>query len=172
MGFRARPGPLPTEKPSRPFCLKPGGDHCFRVGVRMTQFQGTSEIPGPFPVADTQNPGAELPSGIAPPTLILQLGKPRPREGNGMSVQSLGSKPGLMPPDSIIFPLCWEILGGPGEMGRGGVGWAWPGGRGRGQEGKPWFFRSQHKAELWTSTRIGFLRFLILTGGSEHKNNV
>lgn len=53
-------------------------------------FYGILQIIESFPSTDTQNLGAEVPSGIAPPTLISQLGKLRPLEGNRLDVLELG----------------------------------------------------------------------------------
>lgn len=137
-GFRGRPGPLPTEKPSRPFCLKP-------VWRPLLSALGDAVArdfrdPRAFPVADAQNPGAEEPSGTAPPTLILQLGKPRPGERNGPSVSVLGPEacshvsrqhrlPTVLGDSGLALPR-WGRAGG-GACGCGvGVVWAWRAGVG------------------------------------------
>lgn len=109
----------------------------FGVGVVIIQFYGTLEIIEPFPSTEARNLGAQMPSAIARPTLILQLGKLRPLDRNRPSISLLGQKPVLMSPDRIVFPLYYLVVSGllpqstqaSEEMGRvedGIVWWAWP----------------------------------------------
>lgn len=109
----------------------------FSIGVVIIQFYGTLEIIKPFLSTEAGNLGAQMPSAIARPTLILQLGKLRPLDRNRPSISLLGQKPVLMPPNSIVFPLYYLVVSGlvpqsaqaSEEMQRveeGIVLWVWP----------------------------------------------
>lgn len=75
----------------------------FGIGVMIIQFYGTFEIIEPFPSVEARNLGAQMPSAITWPTLILQLGKLRPLARNRPSISLLGQKPVLKPPESSSF---------------------------------------------------------------------
>lgn len=104
-GAELLPGLSPPRSPCSPSAGNDVETTAFGIGVMIIQFYGTLEIIEPFPSTEARNLGAQMPSAIVRPTLILQLGKLRPLDRNRPSISLLGQKPVLTPPDSIVFPL-------------------------------------------------------------------
>ena len=146
--------------------------------VITSQCYGTLQIIELFPSPGVQDLGAGVHSGVAPPTLILQLGKQGSLERNRSSkhLRAGGQKLVLKPPDNnlsaaseVASILISERPQGSAQMGMVGGGvarWAWLSGQ------SPLLQPHQAEQLLLSMSQSGFLRpHFLKKRGSDDKNH-